>query len=135
VAVIGPFLNFFISKPRLGAELIPQVVKQDKEYGCNYSGYGKTGVLDFSSPNIAKPFHAGHLRGTIIGNFIINVLKSNGWNTVGINYLGDWGKQYGVLALGYERHGSEEELKKDPIRHLFDVYVKINVFFSIFLIT
>ncbi|EZF33202.1 arginine-tRNA ligase [Trichophyton interdigitale H6] len=83
-------------------------------------------VVEFSSPNIAKPFHAGHLRSTIIGGFIANLYTILGWEVLKINYLGDWGKQYGLLASGYEKYGSEEELLKDPINHLFEVYVKIN---------
>lgn len=83
-------------------------------------------IVEFSSPNIAKPFHAGHLRSTIIGGFIANLYQGAGWDVVRINYLGDWGKQYGLLALGFERYGSEEELLKDPINHLFHLYVKIN---------
>lgn len=83
-------------------------------------------IVEFSSPNIAKPFHAGHLRSTIIGGFIANVYEAAGWDTIRINYLGDWGKQYGLLALAYERYGSEEELKKDPINHLYELYVKMN---------
>lgn len=83
--------------------------------------------MEFSSPNIAKPFHAGHLRSTIIGSFVRNILDANGFDTVSMNYLGDWGKQYGLLAVGFERYGCEEKLLEDPIKHLFDVYVQINV--------
>lgn len=83
-------------------------------------------IVEFSSPNIAKPFHAGHLRSTIIGGFIANLHAGAGWDVTRINYLGDWGKQYGLLALGFERYGSEEELLKDPINHLFHLYVRIN---------
>jgi arginyl-tRNA synthetase len=83
-------------------------------------------IIEFSSPNIAKPFHAGHLRSTIIGGFLANLYTILGWEVIKMNYLGDWGKQYGLLANGYKRYGSEEELLKDPINHLFDVYVKIN---------
>lgn len=95
-------------------------------YGTNTSGNGKTLVIDFSSPNIAKPFHAGHLRSTIIGMTLANVYTANGWNVVKLNYLGDWGKQYGLLAVGFDRYGSEEALTADPIKHLYEVYVKIN---------
>jgi arginyl-tRNA synthetase len=83
-------------------------------------------IVEFSSPNIAKPFHAGHLRSTIIGGFIANLYAANGWEVIKMNYLGDWGKQYGLLANGYKLYGNEEELLKNPIGHLFDVYVKIN---------
>ncbi|KAJ2834749.1 arginyl-tRNA synthetase, partial [Coemansia erecta] len=89
-------------------------------------GAGKRVIVEFSSPNIAKPFHAGHLRSTIIGNFIYKLHKAHGWDAISMNYLGDWGKQYGLLALGFERFGSEEELVADPIKHLFDVYVKVS---------
>lgn len=83
-------------------------------------------IVEFSSPNIAKPFHAGHLRSTIIGGFLANLHTIMGWEVIKINYLGDWGKQYGLLANGYKLYGNEDELVKDPINHLFDVYVKIN---------
>ena len=83
-------------------------------------------IVEFSSPNIAKPFHAGHLRSTIIGGFLANLYEGAGWDVIRMNYLGDWGKQYGVLALGFKKYGSEEELVKNPIGHLYDVYVRIS---------
>ncbi|KAJ3966564.1 arginyl-tRNA synthetase [Lentinula raphanica] len=95
-------------------------------YGCNNSGAGKQVIIEFSSPNIAKPFHAGHLRSTIIGTFLANLFEANGWKSIRFNYLGDWGKQYGLLAIGFQRYGSEESLAKDPILHLFEVYVRVN---------
>ncbi|KAJ3057106.1 Arginyl-tRNA synthetase [Rhizophlyctis rosea] len=125
-ASAGPFLNFSINREILRDRLLPSVLIQESNYGRNASGFGNLAIVEFSSPNIAKPFHAGHLRSTIIGNFIKNVLESAGWATVSINYLGDWGKQYGLLAVGFEQYGSDEELERDPIRHLFDVYVNIN---------
>ena len=96
-------------------------------YGTNRSAAGKNMVIDFSSPNIAKPFHAGHLRSTIIGMFIANVYTASGWNVTKLNYLGDWGKQYGVLAVGFDKYGNEDKLQEDPIKHLYDVYVAINL--------
>lgn len=83
-------------------------------------------IVEFSSPNIAKPFHAGHLRSTIIGGFLANLYEGAGWKVIRINYLGDWGKQYGLLALGFEKYGNEQSLKEDPINHLYEIYVKIN---------
>ncbi|KAJ9124510.1 hypothetical protein QFC24_003301 [Naganishia onofrii] len=97
-----------------------------KGYGCNASGKGKKALIEFSSVNIAKPFHAGHLRSTIIGAFLANLYEANGWEVIRVNYLGDWGKQFGLLALGFKKFGSEEELEADAIKHLYDVYVKIN---------
>jgi arginyl-tRNA synthetase len=83
-------------------------------------------IIEFSSPNIAKPFHAGHLRSTIIGGFLANLYEGAGWDVIRINYLGDWGKQYGLLALGYEKYGDEAALEADPINHLYELYVRIN---------
>lgn len=120
------FLHFKLDKIKLHKKVLGQIHALDKKFGQNAYGFGKFGVVEFSSPNIAKPFHAGHLRSTIIGNFVTHVLRANGWETLSINYLGDWGKQYGLLAVGYEKYGSDAELEKDAIRHLFDVYVKIN---------
>ena len=81
---------------------------------------------EYSSPNIAKKFHVGHLRSTIIGAFLINLYRTCGWETVALNYLGDWGKQFGLIAVGYEKYGNDDAMKNDPIKHLYDVYVKIN---------
>ena len=103
-----------------------QAIALGKNYGNNSSGLGKFAVCEYSSPNIAKPFHLGHLRSTIIGSFVEKLLNSSGWKTVSINYLGDWGKQYGLLAVGFEKYGDEQKLVEDPIRHLFEIYVKIN---------
>ncbi|KAG9233406.1 arginyl-tRNA synthetase [Amylocarpus encephaloides] len=80
-------------------------------------------IMEFGSPNIAKPFHAGHLRSTIIGGFLANLYEHSGWEVPRMNYLGDWGKQYGVLAVGFNQFGSAEALERDPVGHLFDVYV------------
>ena len=87
-------------------------------------------IVEFSSPNIAKELHAGHLRSTIIGAYISNLYKSMGWETVNMNYLGDWGKQFGLAAVGWQRFGSEELLERDPFSHLLDIYVRINALFK-----
>lgn len=92
---IGPFLNFRINSDILIRRTLNMVSKYDTKYGGNKNGEGKTVIVEFSSPNIAKPFHAGHLRSTIIGSFIRNAYEANGWNVIAMNYLGDWGKQYG----------------------------------------
>ncbi|KAK7949445.1 hypothetical protein PG988_016084 [Apiospora saccharicola] len=133
----GNFLSFFFKPGPLTQTLIPLALKHRKDFGTNKavglkdqsdpSKGQKRIIVEFSSPNIAKPFHAGHLRSTIIGGFLANLYEAAGWDVVRINYLGDWGKQYGLLALGFEKYGNEEDLTKDPINHLFQVYVKINV--------
>ncbi|KAI1496456.1 arginyl-tRNA synthetase [Biscogniauxia marginata] len=132
----GAFLPFFFKPGPLAKSLIPLARKNGREFGTNKlnglkdptdpSKGKKRIVVEFSSPNIAKPFHAGHLRSTIIGGFLGNLYEAAGWDVVRINYLGDWGKQYGVLALGFEKYGSEEALTQNPINHLYEVYVKIS---------
>ncbi|EEB05633.2 cytoplasmic arginine-tRNA ligase Rrs1/Mrs1 [Schizosaccharomyces japonicus yFS275] len=122
----GIFLRFNFDGSKLTELVLPMIWSKQSEYGRNNSGNGKVAVIEFSSPNIAKPFHAGHLRSTIIGSFLANLHESQGWKVYRINYLGDWGKQFGLLAVGFELHGDEEQLSKDPIRHLYQVYVKIN---------
>lgn len=116
--------------------VLPSILKNGTKYGYNpYLGLNdpkdpnsgkKKMIVEFSSPNIAKPFHAGHLRSTIIGGFLSNVYQEAGWDVTRMNYLGDWGKQYGVLAVGFNKFGSEEALVANPIGHLYDVYVKIS---------
>ena len=122
----GPFLNISVNGSALLKDTIKETLSMGESYGTNKIGEGKRICIDYSSPNIAKPFHVGHLRSTIIGNFLKLVYRANGFHVHGINYLGDWGKQYGLLAVGFGRYGSEEALQTDPIRHLFDFYVKIN---------
>ncbi|KAJ2714926.1 arginyl-tRNA synthetase [Coemansia spiralis] len=122
----GPYVNFRLNRAILARGVLGAVYTAGSKYGWTNSGAGKRVVVEFSSPNIAKTFHVGHLRSTIIGNFIYNLYKAHGWDAISMNYLGDWGKQYGLLAVGFERHGSEDKLAADPIDHLFDVYVKIN---------
>lgn len=126
VKAMGPFMQFFFSPKLLYNIVIKDVLERKLQYGNSDVGAGKKVVIEFSSPNIAKPFHAGHLRSTIIGGFLANLHEKLGWEVIRLNYLGDWGKQFGVLAVGFERYGSEEQLVTDPIQHLFEVYVQIN---------
>jgi arginyl-tRNA synthetase len=128
----------FRFKPLALAKLVlPAVLRSGTAYGFNTNlgikdnsdpakPVKKKIIVEFSSPNIAKPFHAGHLRSTIIGGFLANLYEGAGWEVIRMNYLGDWGKQYGVLAIGFEKFGNEEALEKNPIGHLYDVYVKIS---------
>ncbi|KAI9450849.1 arginyl-tRNA synthetase [Lactarius psammicola] len=127
------FLHFMLKTPSLLRAVLTQVHELTydtssgaPEYGTNTSGAGKKVIIEYSSPNIAKSFHVGHLRSTIIGTFLANLYKACGWDVVSMNYLGDWGTQFGLIAVGFEKYGSEEELQKDAIKHLFDVYVNIN---------
>ncbi|KYR02089.1 arginyl-tRNA synthetase [Tieghemostelium lacteum] len=126
ITVAGTYLNFKVNHTLQIKAILDQIIAQKENYGKTTQGQGRNIIVEFSSPNIAKPFHAGHLRSTMVGNFMCNLYKATGYNPVAINYLGDWGKQYGVLAVGFAKYGSEEALVADPIKHLFDVYVKIN---------
>ncbi|EST07450.1 Arginyl-tRNA synthetase, class Ia, core [Kalmanozyma brasiliensis GHG001] len=136
----GPFLHYFLNSKTL-IKLTLQTVHvmthgygapRDEQgntqpsYGTNRDGEGKNIIVEFSSPNIAKPFHAGHLRSTIIGAFLSNLYKANAWNVAKYNYLGDWGKQFGLLAVGWKLFGDEQKLQEDAVNTLFDVYVRIN---------
>lgn len=107
-------------------EIFKTINSMDSNFGKNEIGAGKNVVIDYSSPNIAKLFHVGHYRTTILGNFIKNLLVFSGYKVVSLNYLGDWGKQFGLVLLGFEMYGDENELKNNPLMHLFNVYVKIN---------
>lgn len=132
----GTFLQFFFKVDKLAQLLIPMTLQRQTTFGLNAhlgakdakdkSKGRKRIIIEFSSPNIAKPFHAGHLRSTIIGGFLSNLYEGAGWDVIRVNYLGDWGKQYGLLALGFEKYGNEEALEVDPINHLFEIYVKIS---------
>ncbi|XP_004364903.2 arginyl-tRNA synthetase [Capsaspora owczarzaki ATCC 30864] len=127
VATLGQLIQFGFHRPTFTKDVLHSALTQGSKYGEARSiGAGKTAVLDFSSPNIAKPFHAGHLRSAIIGNVLRNLLQAVGYKTVAINYLGDWGKQYGLLGVGFAKYGSQEKLASSPLQHLAEVYVKIN---------
>ena len=130
------FLRFFFKPEALAKLVLPSILQQKAQYGfnpklgledeANPSSRQKQMIVEYSSPNIAKEFHTGHLRSTIIGGFLIKLYSAAGWKTVSMNYLGDWGKQYGMLSQGFEKYGSDAELEKNPIKHLNEVYVKIN---------
>lgn len=120
----GAYVNFFVDKKILAEEVLGRVKK--KFFGENDLGKGKVVCIDMSSPNIAKPFGIGHLRSTIIGNSIGKICEANGFRVVKINYLGDWGTQFGKIIFGFKKWGDEAKLKKNPIAHLYELYVKAN---------
>ncbi len=122
----GPYLNFFFDKNALMADVIPEISRAAEDYGKSDIGSEKTIVIEYSSPNIAKPFGIGHLRSTVIGAALKRVFRHLGYKVVGINHLGDWGTQFGKLLYAFKNWGNESELQRDPIEHLYDLYVKIN---------
>ncbi len=122
----GAYINFFISRKNLARKTVWEILTQKEKYGKTNLGKRKKIVVEFSSPNIAKPFGIGHLRSTIIGNAIANICEFEGFNAVRINYLGDWGTQFGKLMFGYKKFGNEKKLHADPINHLLELYVKVS---------
>ncbi|MCR5786636.1 MAG: arginine--tRNA ligase [Acholeplasmatales bacterium] len=121
----GPFVNVVLDKEKVAKQILADSVN-NPNYGASNIGTGKTIVLDYSSPNIAKAFSVGHLRSTMIGNSLKLILQKCGYNTVAINYLGDWGTQFGMMIVAIEKWGNLEEIKKDPINVLGQLYVRIN---------
>ncbi|MBI4858821.1 MAG: arginine--tRNA ligase [Candidatus Riflebacteria bacterium] len=124
VTAQGPYVNFRLTASSLASRVLPEIATTQAGYGR--SDLAATIVIDFSSPNIAKPLSIGHLRSTVLGNALGRVFRHLGAKVVGINHLGDWGTQFGYLVTGWRRWGSEEELTRDPIRHLFEIYVLAN---------
>uniref|UniRef100_A0A8D1NQ87 Probable arginine--tRNA ligase, mitochondrial n=2 Tax=Sus scrofa TaxID=9823 RepID=A0A8D1NQ87_PIG len=123
-------VNFKINRELLTKTVLQQVIEDGSKYGLKselFSGLPqKKIVVEFSSPNVAKKFHVGHLRSTIIGNFIANLKEALGHQVTRINYLGDWGMQFGLLGTGFQLFGYEEKLQSNPLQHLFEVYVQVN---------
>lgn len=122
----GPFINIVLNKALISDHIIKDVFEKKEEHGTSTIGCGQTVVLDYSSPNIAKSFSVGHLRSTMIGNSLKLILNRCGYKTVSINYLGDWGTQFGKMIVAIEKWGNLDEIKKDPINQLGKLYVKIN---------
>ncbi|OOM13546.1 arginine--tRNA ligase [Clostridium saccharobutylicum] len=123
---LGPYVNFFVDKGVFAENTIKKVLKDGDSYGASNVGEGKTVCVEYSSPNIAKPFHVGHLFTTAIGNSLYKMFKKEGYNTVGLNHLGDWGTQFGKLISAYNRWVDEEALEKAPIDELLRIYVKFH---------
>ncbi|MGL4451907.1 MAG: arginine--tRNA ligase [Sarcina sp.] len=124
VEALGPYVNFFLDKSAFSKSVIEKVLAQGDNYGSGTEGDNKNVVVEFSSPNIAKPFHVGHLFTTAIGNSLYKILKFDGYNPIRINHLGDWGTQFGKLISAYKRWGDEKALEEDAIKELLRIYVK-----------
>ena len=126
VEVVGGYLNFYINKKLLVKTTIEEVDSKKDEYGKSDIGNGKNIIVEYSSPNIAKPFHIGHLRNTLIGHSIYNMYRFLGYNVIGINHLGDYGTQFGKMIEGYKLWGEEYNIEENPIEELTKIYVRIN---------
>lgn len=126
VDVVGGYLNFYINKVVLTKSVLEEIENKKENYGSNESGKGKNIIVEYSSPNIAKPFHIGHLRNTVIGAALYRIYKYLGYNTTGINHLGDYGTQFGKMIEGYKRWGDEYDFEANPIDECMNIYVRIN---------
>jgi len=123
---VGGYLNVTLNKNKLFTEIFQDFRSYGELYGNSDIGMGKTVIIDYSSPNIAKPFSVGNIRSTIIGQAIYNILKAVGYKTIGDNHLGDWGTQFGKLIYAYKIWGNEEKVRNNPISELLDLYVKFH---------
>lgn len=126
VRVMGGFINLVLSKEELSTQIIREILEEKESYGCSNDGNGEMVVLDYSSPNIAKSFSIGHLRSTIIGNSLKLLYQKCGYKTYAINYLGDWGTQFGKMIVAYKKWGNPEQIQKDPINEMTALYVKFH---------
>ena len=123
---VGAFVNLFVDKANLSLQIIQDCLVKNDSFGNSEIGNGKNGTLDYSSPNIAKSFSIGHLRSTMIGNSLKLIMQKCGYNTFAINYLGDWGTQFGKMIVAYKKWGSRETINNDPINELTRLYVKFH---------
>ncbi len=126
VETFGSYLNFFLNKESFVKSIIEKILYEKQDYGSNMNGEEKNIIVEYSSPNIAKPFHLGHLFTTVVGNSLYKLFKFHGYNAIRINHLGDWGTQFGKLIYAYNNWGDEEALENDPIKEMQRVYVKFH---------
>ena len=126
VRAVGGYLNFFLDKGSAARTVLEKMVKQGDRYGYSDEGRGKKVLVEFSSPNVAKPFHIGHLVSTALGSSLERIYKALGYDTVKINHIGDWGTQFGKLISAYKRWGNMETIQKDPINELLKIYVRFH---------
>ena len=126
VVPMGGYVNFFVNKSQLAESVIKDVLSKGKDYGHSDLGKDKSVVIDFSSPNIAKPFHIGHIRTTVIGNALYKIYNSQGYNVVRVNHLGDYGTQFGKLIVAFKLWGDKETVESNPIPELLKLYIKFH---------
>lgn len=123
---VSGYLNLFVNRPVFNKEVVGGILGEGEKFGSRDVGKGRNVVIDYSAPNIAKPFHIGHLRSTVIGNSIYRIFRFMGYNSVGVNHLGDWGTQFGKLIVAYKNWGSRDKVEQDQIKELLALYVKFH---------
>lgn len=123
---INGYLNFYIDTSNIASKILTNILDKKEKYGSKNIGYGKNIVIDYSSPNIAKPFHLGHFRNTVLGSSLYKLYENLGYNVIGINHIGDWGRQFGLLIEGYKLYKDEYDINNNALQVLSDIYVRIN---------
>ncbi len=126
VQAVGGYVNIFVDRSVITNSLLQTIHTQSTAYGSNHDGNGDVVTIDLSSPNIAKPFSMGHLRSTVIGNSIALLLEKNGFKTIKVNYIGDWGTQFGKLLTAYRKWGNEQAVQQAPIQTLLQLYIRFH---------
>jgi len=126
IAPVGGYVNFFVNKAGYAREILGEILEKRDAYGDSDMGAGKTVIVEYSSPNVARHFHVGHLGTTLIGRVLYNLFKCLGYNTFGLNFLGDWGTQFGKLVTAYKRWGAEEDVRERGIDALTELYVRFH---------
>lgn len=123
---VGPYINFFLDRKNFENQVINTIIEKKENFGKSEMGKGKTAIVEFSSVNIAKPFHIGHIRSTVIGDALRNIHEFLGYNTIATNYIGDYGTQFGTMIAAYKLWGDDEKLNANPIQELLNLYVRYN---------
>ncbi|SFJ78237.1 arginyl-tRNA synthetase [Thermoflavimicrobium dichotomicum] len=126
VEAVGSYVNVFLNRAYVSQQVLSKIIQEGNKYGSNEDGKNKTVTIDLSSPNIAKPFSMGHLRSTVIGTAIANIAEKNGYRTVRINHLGDWGTQFGKLIVAYKKWGDKKTIERNLISELLKLYVRFH---------
>ena len=126
VEALNGFLNFYLNSENIVNDVLTEIVNKGQNYGKSEEGKGINIIVEYSSPNIAKPFHLGHFRNTVLGKALYDLYEELGYNVIGINHLGDWGRQFGILIEGYRRFKDEYNLEENPLQALSDIYTRIN---------
>lgn len=126
VEAVNGFLNFYLNSENIVSDVLSKILDEKENYGSTDEGKGVNIIVEYSSPNIAKPFHLGHFRNTVLGKALYDLYETLGYNVTGINHLGDWGRQFGILIEGYNRFKDEYNFDENPLEALSDIYVRIN---------
>ena len=123
---VNGFLNFYLNSDNIVEKTLTTIVEQGEDYGKSNEGNGTNIIVEYSSPNIAKPFHLGHFRNTVLGKALYDLYETLGYNVTGLNHLGDWGRQFGIIIEGYKRFKDEYNFDENPLDALSDIYVRMN---------